>query len=191
VAKDWSYGIGANIGPWAQEEINQFRQELSGLIYQGKRFGTKEKPGELERAIMDRYGAKIRATIAPGVQLADLTEKQKQRIAYKANFIARNESRLLMTTYKYKRMQNSGSTFFRWLTVVGSPKHPVRPSHKILNRKVWRWDNPPIDEQTGKQVLPGQAYNCRCTAVPLWDSDIATDAKGNFKQLPDGSYVLK
>lgn len=191
VAQDWFYGINAEIKKWTTEEVINFRKEISGLIYQGKRFGTKERPGELEREVLLRYGAKIRDTIAPGKQFKELTEKQKERIINKARFIARNDSRLLMTTYKYTRMQSSGSTFFRWLTVVGSPKHPVRPSHKILNRKVWRWDHPPIDEQNGKPVLPGQAYNCRCTAVPLYDEDIAKDKKGDFKQYPDGSYVLK
>lgn len=194
IAKDWSYNIDSHIMDWTKTEVKRFRQDISGLIMQGKRFGTKQRPGELEAEIMDRYGARIRESIYPGKQLEELTEKERKRIENKAYFIARNETNLLMSSYKYQRMQDAGSTFFKWLTVVGSKESPVRPSHKVLDNKVFRWDDPPIDTQLNRPVLPKQAYNCRCTAVPLWDKDIAKDAKGNFKKIKtDGveHYVLK
>lgn len=191
VASAWDYKIGAGIKRWTTEEVTNFRNEIRGLILQGKRFGKKNRPGELEQIIYKKYKSKILATIDPVTQIGRFTKTQDERIMNKAYFLARNETRLMMTSYEYERMQNAGSTFFKWQTVVGTPNHPVRPSHKRLDGKVYRWDDPPLDIQVDKKILPGQIYNCRCTAIPLFDEDIALNSKGDFKKLPDGSYALK
>lgn len=45
----------------------------------------------------------------------------------------------------------------------------VRRSHKALNGKRCRWDDPPIvDFKTGRRCHPGQDYECRCRAKPVF-----------------------
>lgn len=190
IAKEWTNNIRFNIRGWAQEEVQDLRNFVQGLIFQGKRFGTRERPGELEEEIYARYKTKILATIDPSVQIDRMTDKLREKVESKAHFIARNETRLFMTTYQFNKIRDTGSDFFQWRCVVGSPKHPVRPSHKKLDRKIYRWDTPPIDEQTKKPVLPGQAYNCRCTAAAIRNNEIAVDDRGNYIKHADGSYVL-
>ena len=48
----------------------------------------------------------------------------------------------------------------------------VRDSHKHLNKKRFRWSDPPIvDAKTGRRCHPGQDYQCRCVALPVFDID--------------------
>lgn len=45
----------------------------------------------------------------------------------------------------------------------------VRRSHKALNGKRFRWDDPPVvDQKTGRRCHPGQDYECRCRAKPVF-----------------------
>lgn len=88
----------------------------------------------------------------------------------KAKFLARQETSLLMVKFKETRYLDAGVNHYRWSCVAGSSKHPVRPSHKVLNGKVFRWDDPPITTAIGQPVRrnnPGQDYNCRCSAIPI------------------------
>lgn len=45
----------------------------------------------------------------------------------------------------------------------------VRRSHKALNGKRFRWDDPPVvDQKTGRRCHPGEDYQCRCRAKPVF-----------------------
>ena len=45
----------------------------------------------------------------------------------------------------------------------------VRESHRALNGKRFRWDTPPVvDAKTGRRCHPGQDYQCRCRAKPVF-----------------------
>ena len=190
IAKIWENNMAWNIKKWTDDEVKQLRSDLKGLIFQGKTYGTKDEPGDLDQFIYDKYGARIAKTIFPGRQLANLTDKELQRIQSKATFLARNEVSLLMTTYKYVRSKESGADYFRWVTVVGTPDHPVRPSHLDLKDKIWAFDDPPLDWQLERKVLPGEAYNCRCSAIPIKKEQLALDDNGYPLQYSDGSYIL-
>lgn len=83
----------------------------------------------------------------------------------RAMLIARTEVARTATTFNRVRAQAVGSTHFRWRT---SEDSDVRPDHRILNRKVIAWNDPPIaDRRTGARALPGEIYNCRCWAEAL------------------------
>ena len=58
-----------------------------------------------------------------------------------------------------------GMEAYVWRT-CGDEK--VRDGHRALNGRVFKWDEPPIeDPHTGHRAHPGEAMNCRCTAIPL------------------------
>ena len=69
----------------------------------------------------------------------------------KAKFLARQETRLVMSKYREQKMKEAGSKKYKWQTVAGSKKHPVRPAHKKLNNKIFSWDKPPITSDTGQR----------------------------------------
>lgn len=85
----------------------------------------------------------------------------------KAKFLARQETALMMASFKHARYQEAGVLEYRWQCVVGSPNHPVRPMHKALNGKVFSWNHPPVTDSKGRRNNPGEDYNCRCVARPI------------------------
>ena len=85
----------------------------------------------------------------------------------KAKFLARQETSLMMTKFKQTRYEDAGVEEYIWKCVAGSKNHPVRPIHKSLENKKFRWDDPPITDSKGSRNNPGQDYNCRCFAKPV------------------------
>lgn len=85
----------------------------------------------------------------------------------KANFLARQETNLLVAKFKESRYTEMGINEYVWQTVVGSPAHPVRPMHKALNGTVQRFDNPPVVNERGDRKNPKEDYGCRCKARPV------------------------
>lgn len=85
----------------------------------------------------------------------------------KANFLARQETNLLVAKFKESRYTEMGINEYIWQTVVGSPAHPVRPMHKALNGTTQRFDNPPVVNEKGDRKNPGEDFGCRCKARPV------------------------
>ena len=78
----------------------------------------------------------------------------------KAEFLARNETTILQSSYATYMLAKEGFTHFKW---VSKQDNRVRPLHRELNGHIFAFDDPPIiDERTGLKGLPGQTYNCRC-----------------------------
>ena len=84
----------------------------------------------------------------------------------RADLIARTEVGRASTTLTQVRAQHIGSTHFIWRTAGDSD---VRPTHRALNGKTFRWDDPP-ECDPGHHALPGCIWNCRCYAEPLIES---------------------
>lgn len=139
IAKQYTDNMKLYIKDWTEKEITKLRKDVQKSTFAGLRYETMIK------TIQESYG----------------TSKSK------AKFLARQETSLLMTTFKETRYKDAGINEYEWRCVVGSPKHPVRPMHKRLDGKKFTWDNPPIVDESGNRKHPGQDYNCRCTAIPI------------------------
>jgi len=81
----------------------------------------------------------------------------------RANTIARTEVGRVSTEFTKARSEHLGSTEFIWRTAGDSD---VRPSHKALNGKSFKWSDPP-ECDPGHHALPGAIWNCRCYAEPV------------------------
>ncbi|MDB5448315.1 MAG: putative head morphosis protein, partial [Phenylobacterium sp.] len=81
----------------------------------------------------------------------------------RATLIARTEVGRTATELTAARALHVGSTEFIWRT---SGDSDVRPSHRRLNGKAFRWDDPP-ECDPGHRALPGAIWNCRCYAEPI------------------------
>lgn len=83
----------------------------------------------------------------------------------KAKFLAQNETSIMLAQIKKVHYSAMGFDSFMWHTILDARE---RPLHRMLNGKIFRFDNPPvIDERTGQKGLPGETYNCRCDLTPI------------------------
>lgn len=82
----------------------------------------------------------------------------------KAKFLARQETSLMLSTFREGRYKEVGIEEYEWSTAGDSR---VRAMHQHLNGKHFTWDNPPIVNDYGHRGHPGTAFGCRCIAIPL------------------------
>ena len=97
----------------------------------------------------------------------------------KAQFLARNETSILLAEVKKAHYQAMGFDKFIWKCIGDSR---TRDLHRHLNNTTWSYDRPPIiDERTGQTGLPGESYNCRCTAIAYAsDTPLSKDKYGSM-----------
>lgn len=149
IAEDYTNNMRLFIRDFTQEQIKSLRKEIEANVFKGARRESMVK------SIQDSYDVS----------------------ANKAKFLARQETSLMMTTFKETRYKQAGVNRYKWHSVTGSALHPVRPAHKALadlSKKgdTFSWDDPPITTEPGEPVRrnnPGQDYNCRCFAIPVVD----------------------
>jgi len=82
----------------------------------------------------------------------------------RADLIARTEVARTASGLVQTRAEHLGSTGYIWRT---SGDDDVRPRHRKLNGKFFRWDDPPIAGESGERAHAGQIYNCRCWCEPV------------------------
>lgn len=86
--------------------------------------------------------------------------------ASRATLIARTEVARTASLLTQARAEFIGSTQYIWRT---SGDTDVRPGHRAMNGKVFRWDDPPEVNENGRVMRhhPGQIWNCRCFPEPI------------------------
>ena len=145
IVERYSENLKLDIKKWQDEEILTLRQEVIDSVKKGIRYES------IVEDIVSRYSVSIS----------------------KAKFLARQETHLLLAEIKEQKYRSVGVNKYRWHTrslPIGFEKGNVRPQHAELDNQVFTWDNPPIvDTRSGKRAHPGQDYNCRCMAIPLWE----------------------
>lgn len=135
ITKEYSENLERYIKDFCKKDIQNLRERIKQNVIDGNRYET------LIEEVRTTYGVSER----------------------KAKFLARQETKLMVTAFKVSRYKDSGSLGYIWKNVIGSPSHPVRDSHKILNNQFFTWDNPPVTNDKGQRNHPGQDFNCRCT----------------------------
>jgi len=142
ISKEWQTNLDLWIKNFKAEEIPKLRAKVRASAEAGNRYGS------LTKMIQDSYEVS----------------------ANKAKFLARQETKLLTTKFQETRYLEAGVPDYKWQTVVGTPAHPVRPSHKKLEGTFQRWDRPPVTTEPGepeRRNNPGQDYGCRCYPIPI------------------------
>ena len=140
ISKTYTENMQFFVKDWAEERISKMREKVQEAVLNGYRPDTVQKMLETEFGI----GAR------------------------KAQFLAQNETCIMLASYKKAKYTEMGFDKFIWRTIMDSKE---RPLHEALNGTTWSYNNPPvIDERTGERGLPGQTYNCRCEAQPFRDN---------------------
>ena len=112
---------------------------------------------------LDRVEQAVMASLQAGTlnaTLADELKKIKGVTDSRAKLIARDQLGKINSRLSQIRQQSLGITHYFWST---SHDERVRARHRRWDGDLIAWDNPPIDGH------PGQAIQCRCTAIPDLD----------------------
>lgn len=104
----------------------------------------------------------INSTRASEIQMEIL--RTGQVTLGRAKLIARTEVARTASTLTEARATYIGSEGYFWRT---SGDSDVRPEHRKLNGKYFRWDDPPVSGSRGERAHAGQIYNCRCYPDPV------------------------
>ena len=149
ISEDWQNNLERDVKKFTEKQVQDLRQLIRESYFKG-----------------DRYGSLIKAI-----------QKIKKVSDNKAEFLARNETKNLTAAYQGARYVEAGIPGYKWHAVTGTAAHPTRHRHSELSRmsekgKVFRWDDPPRTTEDGQPARfnnPGQDYNCRCTAIPVYE----------------------
>jgi len=121
--------------------------------------------------IKDDYLSEIEKVVRDGVKdgrtAKQIREQLVERVKVaesRAQFIAVDQTGSILGQMTAERHQQIGIDKFKWLT---SHDERVRDSHKVLNKEVFSYNDPPT--VNGRVVLPGEDYRCRCVAIPFFD----------------------
>jgi SPP1 gp7 family putative phage head morphogenesis protein len=142
ISREWSNNLNRSIKDFSDAQVKSLRKMVKKSVLAGNRYET------LIESIQKSYGV----------------------TSNKAKFLARQETNLMLAKFAEAKYQKAGVYEYEWQCVAGSPAHPVRPSHKKLNGKIFRFDDPPVTTGPGepeRRNNPGEDYNCRCKARPI------------------------
>ena len=103
------------------------------------------------------------------MHMAEVNEKRAALIA--CDQVGKLNSQLVQL-----ELMSQGVEKYKWQTMEDSR---VRKQHQAYNQKDFSWSEPPDGGH------PGWSYRCRCTAIPLYDTDkIALQPKaGSYKKV--------
>lgn len=98
-------------------------------------------------------------------RLARILEAEFGVSKRKADFLADQETGLLVSKYRELRYASAGITEYIWST---SHDIRVRHDHRLLDGKRFSYANPPVTNRaTGARNNPGEDYRCRCVPKPV------------------------
>jgi SPP1 gp7 family putative phage head morphogenesis protein len=142
IADEWQNNLRLYVKNFTEEQVDVLRARVKKSFEAGDRWGS------LVGSVQDSFGVSTS----------------------KAKFLARQETKLLTAKYQQGRYADAGVNEYIWRTVVGSPAHPVRPSHKALAGTFQRFDKPPVTtgpDETPRRNNPGEDFGCRCWPEPI------------------------
>ena len=119
---------------------------------------------EMEKIVIQSYlDGKPITTITKEIQRNYSMTKSHARL------IARDQMGKLNSKITQHQQKSCGVNRYKW---SDSGDSRVRKDHKRLNGKIFSWNDPPvIDTRTGRRGHPGDDYQCRCVAIPVFDFD--------------------
>ena len=124
----------------------------------------KNSLGDMEDIVLNGYNSgKTTKSIMQDIQHTYGVSRSKAR------FLARDQMAKLNANISQMQQMDAGVTEYIWSS---SGDGRVRDRHKELDGKKFKWSDPPIvDKKTGRRAHPGQDYQCRCVALPVFDID--------------------
>lgn len=119
----------------------------------------------VEDDMINRLRRSVYRNAMRGGRIEDLSDEIKRTIGVtesKADFLARDQTAKLNGELTELRQRSVGVSKYIWST---SLDERVRPDHAEREGEVFDWDSPPEGGH------PGEDYNCRCVAIPVFDGE--------------------
>ena len=113
----------------------------------------------------DTIQASISNKIRSGITRAELIKELQKETGVtrsKAKFWASDQLGKASSALSLENQTAAGFEEFIWETQRDGR---VRDDHAVLQGKKFRYDRPPVID--GRQILPGEDYNCRCFQNPV------------------------
>ena len=168
--KEWKKAIKATLGidiredyylgDWYKEALDRWVDDNVNLIVTIPR----DTLGRMEEIVYNGW--------TNGVTTKAITEQIQHAYGISkshARLIARDQTAKLNGQIAQKQQTDAGIEEYIWST---SKDQRVRDSHRKLEGKRFKWSDPPIvDERTGRRCHPGEDYQCRCCALPVFNYD--------------------
>ena len=128
---------------------------------------------------LDRLSTVVAENVRAGTQVRTVAKMLEQQFGIdsrRAQLIARTETAKLNSTAGQSAMQRAGATGYVWRT---ADDERVRDLHAELEGQFFAWDDPPVIGTNGERGHPGDIYNCRCIAEPVFPDvdEAAMDAE--------------
>ena len=165
-AKDWAKACKKTLGVDIREDY------YMGSFYKNNIDDWVKNNVDLIKSIPNEYIKDVYDLIykgyTSGKTLSDVSKSIEHLnvvSANKAKFIARDQISKLNADIQKAQQIASGIEYYIWLT---SKDERVRQSHRELDGKNCRWDNPP-ENSDGRACHPGEDYGCRCIAIPVFE----------------------
>lgn len=147
------------IKDFGNERIPEMRRKVQEIVLQGYR------PDKVQELLEKEYGIASR----------------------KAKFLAQNETSIMLAEYKKSTYKEIGFDKFIWKTIIDGRE---RDRHHELDGQIFSYDNPPyVDAGKTRRGLPGEDFNCRCTAIPFTEGNpfIKTEVRDGKLRLAKNS----
>lgn len=178
--REWKKAIKSTLGIDIQEDY------YLGEFYKEALEHWVDENVSLIKTIPEETLEKMKTIIQNGYKQGKSTTKMIKQIqsAYSiskrhASLIARDQVAKLNSNIQQAQQQDAGISEYTWYT---SGDTRVRESHKKLNGKKFKWSEPPVvDRKTGRRCHPGEDYQCRCIARPVFNKNINVPVDPKFK----------
>lgn len=82
----------------------------------------------------------------------------------RAELIARDQTLKLNGAMNQARQESVGVETYTWST---SGDERVRATHEELDGEICAWSDPPLENDDGEKLHPGEDFQCRCIAIPV------------------------
>jgi len=123
----------------------------------------------IDQQYHDQVAEHLEEALRLGRNVEDLAKEIEGRYNVaesRARLIARDQVGKFNGQVRGERQVALDAHRYQWMT-VGDER--VRESHRAVDGKIFDWDKPP--DVGGRSLHPGQDYQCRCTAAPVWDDE--------------------
>lgn len=181
--REWKKAIKSTLGVDIKEEyyLGEFSKELlESWIDENVSLITtlpQETLDRMKEIVYDGYtNGRTTTEMIEQIQGAYGTSRRH------ASLIARDQISKLNGNIQKAQQQDAGITEYIWYT---SGDVRVRGSHKRLNGKKFKWSDPPITDN-GRRCHPGEDYQCRCIARPVFSKDVNLPVDPKFKVIIKG-----
>jgi SPP1 gp7 family putative phage head morphogenesis protein len=138
-----------------QKRVEEFRRTNVALI--------KDLGDEHARDLSDI----LRQAAATGARHEDVAPLIQERLGVglsRAKLIARDQTTKLNGQLQQDHQEAAGITEYTW---SAAHDEAVRPMHKALDGKRFKFSEPPVVNKKGERRNPGGDIQCRCVAIPV------------------------